>query len=322
MPLIKSTGFKAPPYLLNGHFETIYASAFRHVPPISYERERIYTRDNDFLDMDWMKKKSSKLAILCHGLEGNSNRVYMRGMAQNLFNAGWDILAWNNRGCSEEINRNFRLYHHGDVDDLEDVVHHVVANSRYDQISFVGFSMGGSHVLKYLSTRAGNLPVNIYRAVVFSVPCNLAESSRQLSMFSNRYYRNRFLKKLKKKIKAKHHQFPDRINLNLLKKVKNFDELDRNFTLAFLHLESLEELNAFGSVVHYMDQLQTPTLLVNAKNDPMLPESCYPTDVASRNKYLYLEIPRRGGHVGFFDGNHETIWSERRALAFFDEENL
>lgn len=255
MPLIKSNGFKAPPYLLNGHFETIYASAFRHVPPVSYERERIYTRDNDFLD-------------------------------------------------------------------LEDVIHHVVANCRYDQISFVGFSMGGSHVLKYLSTRAGNLPVNISRAVVFSVPCNLADSSHLLSRVSNRFYRNRFLKKLKRKIKAKHHQFPDRINLNLLKKVRDFEELDRNFTLAFLHLESLEELYAFGSVVHYMDQLQTPTLLVNAENDPMLTKSCYPFDIAYRNKYLYLEIPRRGGHVGFINGNHERIWSERRTLAFLDEENL
>lgn len=322
MPVIKSNGIKVPAYLLNGHLETIFASNFRHVPQVSYERERIFTRDNDFLDIDWIQRKSRKLAILCHGLEGNSTRTYMRGMALNLFNAGWDILAWNNRGCSEEINLNFKLYHHGDIEDLEDVVHHVAGNTRYEQINFIGFSMGGSQVLKYLSTRAGNLPVNVSRAVVFSVPCNLADSAGLLSRFPNSFYRNRFLRKLKKKIEAKQRQFPDRINLKLLKEVKNFAQFDRNFTLSFLKLESLDELNAYGSAIHYMDQLQTPTLLVNAKNDPMLPESCYPFEIATRNKYLYLEIPRRGGHVGFFDGNHDKIWSERRTLAFFKEKNL
>lgn len=322
MPIVKSKRFRVPAYLLNGHFETIYAGTFRRAGEVSYERERIFTRDNDFLDIDWLRRKSNKLAILCHGLGGNSTRTYMRGMALNLLESGWDILAWNNRGCSEEINRNFRLYHHGDVEDLEDVVIHVSGNTRYEQINFVGFSMGGSQVLKYLSTRMGNLPKHVHRAVVFSVPCNLGDSAVRLSRLSNTIYRNRFLKKLKRKLAAKHHQYPGLINLNLLRKVKNFEQLDRNFTLPFLNLRSLEELYAYGSVIHFIDQLQTPTLLVNAENDPMLPDSCYPFEIAERHKFLYLEVPEKGGHVGFFDGDHDRIWSEKRTLAFFNEKNL
>lgn len=294
----------------------------RRVAQIPYDRERISTRDNDFLDIDWFRNNSDKLAILCHGLEGNSERTYMRGMAVNLLNNGWDILAWNNRGCSGTQNNNFKLYHHGDIEDLKDVLYHVVEKTDYKKIDFVGFSMGGSHVLKYLSTHAGNLPENVYRAVVFSVPCNLGDSIKNLSRFSNTFYQKRFLKKLKNKIKAKHQRFPDKVDLNILKTIRNIEQLDRNFTLQFLNLKSLNELYAYGSVVHYIPELKTPVLLVNARNDPMLPESCYPWEIAGRNKFLYLEVPKRGGHVGFFDGNHNTIWSERRKLEFLKDEKL
>ncbi len=322
MPVVKNSSVQVPIFLLNGHFETIYAGFLRKVGKVTYDRERIFTRDNDFLDLDWIRGKSNRLAILCHGLEGNSTRTYMRGMALNLFDSGWDILAWNNRGCSEETNRKFRMYHHGDVEDLEDVVYHVVANTRYEMISFVGFSMGGSQVLKYLSTHAGFLPDQVQRAAVFSVPCNLGDSARHLSGFSNTFYRKRFIDKLKKKLEAKNHQYPGRINLNMLKSIKNFEEFDRNYTLKFMNMTTLEELYAYGSVIHYIEHLQTPTLLVNAQNDPMLPDSCYPFEIAEKNKFLYLEVPVKGGHVGFFDGNHDRIWSEKRTIEFFNEKDL
>ena len=183
MPIVKSKGFKVPSFFIIGHFETIYANMFRRGSEVSYDRERITTRDHDFLDIDWIHRDSSRLAILCHGLEGNSTRTYVRGISVNLLNSGWDILAWNNRGCSGAMNRNFKLYHHGDIGDLEDVVHPVVGKTDYEQIDFVGFSMGGNHILNYLGTHAGSLPVNVYRAAVFSVACNLRDSARYLSRF-------------------------------------------------------------------------------------------------------------------------------------------
>jgi predicted alpha/beta-fold hydrolase len=87
-------------------------------------------------------------------------------------------------------------------------------------------------------------------------------------------------------------------------------------------LESLDELYAYGSVIHYINGLHIPVLFVNAKNDPLLPDSCYPWEIAERNKFLYLEVPERGGHVGFFNGSHDMIWSEKRTLEFFRDEKL
>src|SRR5690606_12770756 len=126
----------------------------------------IATPDEDFLDLDWLENKSDKLVIISHGLEGNSTRPYVKGMAKALHDKGFNVLAWNFRGCSGEINRQLRFYHSGATDDLHTVVMHASGKSRYKEVFLVGFSLGGNLTLKYLGER--NVPEIIKKAVVFS----------------------------------------------------------------------------------------------------------------------------------------------------------
>jgi predicted alpha/beta-fold hydrolase len=76
-------------------------------------------------------------------------------MAQALANAGWDVLAWNFRGCSGEPNRLMRAYHSGATDDLGAVVEHGVRSGAYSAAGVLGFSLGGNLTLKYLGELAG-----------------------------------------------------------------------------------------------------------------------------------------------------------------------
>lgn len=64
------------------------------------------------------------LVILTHGLEGSSGQTYIRGMARAFFQGGWDVLAWNFRGCSGTPNLKLRSYHSGATDDLQTVISH------------------------------------------------------------------------------------------------------------------------------------------------------------------------------------------------------
>ena len=42
-------------------------------------------------------------------------------------------------------------------------------------------------------------------------------------------------------------------------------------------------------------------------------------DIAKDHAYLTLEIPKRGGHVGFVEFSPDKLyWSERRALSFLE----
>ena len=140
--------YTPPALLFNRHLETIYPSLIRKVDFRSPVRERITTPDDDFLDLDWYKQGSSRCVIISHGLEGNTQRSYMVGMAKAFFQAGYDVLAWNYRGCSGEVNRQLRFYHSGATDDLHTVVMHAVPH--YESLYLIGFSLGGNLTLKYL----------------------------------------------------------------------------------------------------------------------------------------------------------------------------
>ena len=47
-------------------------------------------------------------------------------------------------------------------------------------------------------------------------------------------------------------------------------------------------------------------------------------DEAKKNPYLYLEMPKSGGHVGFVGGSvwHPVYWAEQRAARFLAEQIL
>ncbi len=118
-----------------------------------------------------MRGHQDKLVIIYHGPEGNSARHYSKGVAHYFYQQGWDTLAWNCRGCSGEMNRLPRFYHHGATQDIAAVIDHAL-KKKYTHISLVGFRMGGSMSLKYTGERKENLPSEIKLVVTFSVPCD------------------------------------------------------------------------------------------------------------------------------------------------------
>ncbi len=60
-------------------------------------------------------------------------------------------------------------------------------------------------------------------------------------------------------------------------------------------------------------------MIVNAQNDPMLGDPCYPTKLASESKNIFLEIPEKGGHVGFTMPKDEWSYMEYAADEFINE---
>lgn len=314
MPLIPSTYQNRPFYLFNGHLETIVPSVFRKVEG-NYQRERLELPDGDFVDLDWMSHPRKNLIIISHGLEGNSERHYSKGMAAYFFERGWDALAWNCRGCSGEMNRLPRFYHHGASEDLTAVVDHAIQKG-YNHISLVGFSMGGSMTLKYLGEKQDNLNAIIKSAVVFSVPCHLGASAQALDQPGNRFYLNRFLKKLRKKIVSKSVLFPDLISATGFNDITSFREFDNRYTAPLHGFADADDFYNRASSLPYLTSIEIPTLIVNALNDPFLPEACYPFDIAKNHPKLLLETPTVGGHVGFTLTGRQENWMEVRAFEF------
>lgn len=318
MPLVEST-YDAPTWLPGGHLQTLYPGLVRRVA-FTYDRHtRIDTPDGDFLDLDGATAGHPRLAILTHGLEGNTRRGYMRGMGRALVRYGWDVLAWNLRGCSGTPNRCLRTYHSGATGDLDLVVRHALTHD-YEQIALVGFSLGGNLTLKYLGERGADLAARIRGAVAFSVPVDLTASARQLARPSNWHYTRYFLHTLLAKVRAKAEHWPDEIEAPGPGEVRTLTAFDDRYTAPLNGFRDAHDYYQCASSKPLLKHIAVPTLLVNAANDPFLAPTCYPRSLARRHPYVTLEIPDEGGHVGFPSiGANGTYWSERRAAEFLED---
>jgi hypothetical protein len=304
--------------LFNAHLETIYPALIRRVNLPDYYRERIQTPDNDFLDLDWLLQPSRKLVIISHGLEGNSSRAYIKGMARALFSQGFDVLAWNYRGCSGEINRQLRFYHSGATDDLNTVLDHVLKSNQYDEINLIGFSLGGNLTLKYLGEQRIRSPL-LKRAVAFSTPLDLYTSCQEISKPSNWIYSKRFLVSLRKKVIEKSNVIQG-LDIRDLSKVKTLMEFDDYFTGPVHGFKNARDYYDKCSSLQFLRYIQLPVLIVNAWNDPFLSKACYPVDELKNHPTIHFETPDYGGHVGFTQFNKNGLyWSEQRALQFLTE---
>ena len=314
MPTTIGSFFRPPVLQFNAHLQTVVPNTMRRVIPVPYRRQRIRTADDDFLDLDWSAVGSERLAVLCHGLEGDSRRPYVLGMAAHLNRSGWDVLAWNFRGCSGQINEKPRSYHAGDTDDLHSVLEAAAARS-YAALGLVGFSIGANMVARYLGDRRSRAPANTIGAVAVSAPCDLESSTRQLHRLRNRPYLCRFLRMLKAKVRAKAARYPDLFDLDYLSRVRDFRQFDDRYT-APLHgfTDAAQYWRESGSL-QALNSVELPLLMISAANDTFLGPECFPHAEASRNPNLLLEIAAAGGHVGFA-ARGGGYWSEIRTADF------
>lgn len=300
----------------NKHLETILPTLFRKVD-VKYTRERLELADGDFIDLDWVCHGNKKVLVLFHGLEGSSQSLYIKGFAKYFSNNHFDICAVNFRSCSGENNRLLTSYHMGKSDDVHLIINHILAHKKFDKIALGGFSLGGNVLLKFLGENANQISNKVKCAFAFSVPVDLASSSYVLSKNWNKPYMFNFLKSLNKKLIEKNNSFPNQLDLTGFEKIKNFTEWDTRFTAKVHGFKDAEDYYDQCNSLQFLPKITLPTLLVNALNDPFLTKSCFPIEIAKSHKYLHLETPKKGGHVGFsMNGIQGKYYSEIRALEF------
>jgi predicted alpha/beta-fold hydrolase len=316
MPVLASV-FQPPLFLRNGHLQTILPVLFRHRFPMLFRRERLELADGDFLDLDWETSGSDRLAILSHGLEGSSQDHSVLGMATRLRRSGWDVLAWNFRGCGQEPNRLVRFYHSGETRDLTAVI--ALAAARYSRIVLIGFSLGGNVILKYLGEGACHPAV--FAGIGISVPVDLAASASAIDRrWSNRLYLRRFLRKMVPKIAAKALRFPNHLDGSRSHQIRTLREFDDLYTAPIHGFRDASDYWEKSSARQYLGQIKVPALLLNARDDPFLTSESFPYTEAEKNSHFFFEAPKWGGHVGFINSvSNFRPWYEARCVEFLEQ---
>lgn len=317
-----SPPFQRAAWLPGPHLGTVYASVARPFPRPRFRRERWDLPDGDFVDVDRLEGagRGAPVLVISHGLEGSSRAAYVRGLAAAAARRGLSVAAWNFRGCSGEPNRLLRQYHSGETGDLGAVVDRLSAEDPGRPIALAGFSLGGNQLVKWLGERGDDLPAAVRSAVAISVPFDLALCAIALDGpgFWPWIYRERFLRRLRRKALRKAADHPGRIDAAAVRRTTTFSGYDGLVTAPLHGFESAEDYWTRSSSAQFIAGVRRPLLLLSADDDPLVPARALPVEAAGRNPAVTLEVTSGGGHVAFVSGApwRPGFWAEERAMDF------
>jgi uncharacterized protein len=255
--------------------------------------------------------------ILVHGLEGSSAAGYARSLAQAALDAGYAVHRYNMRSCGGTEHLSGKtLYHSGQTSDLLAVIRQLHGRSP---IFLGGFSLGGNVVLKLAGELGESARELIAGVAAVSTPIDLAACVKQLDRRANFIYSNRFLARLKQRIRLKESLSPGLFPIEKLDGVKTVYDFDDQFTAHTFGFGSADNYYATQSAKQFLDRIRIPTLLVQAKDDPLIPFEVYDHPVFSQNPFLKLLAVEHGGHLGFVAKGKPRFWLDQVLVQWIGE---
>jgi uncharacterized protein len=310
--------YRAPAWLPGGHAQTLYAPLLARRGDVAYRRERWDAPDGDFIDLDWLVGPSdAPIVALFHGLEGNSRSHYAVALARTLQANGWRGVVVHFRGCSGEPNRLARAYHSGDAAEIDWILRRLRAGTS-GRLFAAGVSLGGNALLKWLGEQGQAARTVIEAAAAVSAPLDVTSAGDCLGQGFNRFYTTHFLWTLKRKSVEKLARHPGIYDRLTVLRARNLREFDNVVTAPVHGFRDTDDYWLRASSRPLLGRIRVPTLVLNARNDPFIPEHCLPSpdEVAPE---VTLEFPREGGHAGFVTGPFpgRIDWVPRRLLGFF-----
>jgi len=315
--------FKPAWWMTNRHVQTIMPRFFRPFNNTHYELEQLDTPDGDFIELAWSlpHNETAPLAVVLHGLEGNINSFYAKGMMKALKKQGYAVVLMHFRNCSTEVNRLPRAYHSGDTADLTFFINHLKQQYPNRAMVAVGFSLGGNVLAKYLGEQGQQCPLSA--AAVVSAPYDLSSSSDVIRKSLGKIYQKYLLDRMKKSMARKLPQIEKKISLTpeQLMGIDDLLEFDNQVTAPLHGFENAHDYYRQASAMPYLKNIAVPTLIIHSKDDPMLSIKAVPR-VENISEYVTLRISEKGGHVGFISGKNPfkpIFWLEHVVPHYFGQ---
>lgn len=322
--MIIESSFKPAWWMTNPHIQTIYSS-LRHPMQAPIDTiERVELADGDFVDLAWSKSnlpKSTPLVIILHGLGGCVNSSYVARFMNQFNQKGWRSVLMHFRGASHEPNRLPRAYHSGDTADLDHIVSILEQREPTTAKAIVGVSLGGNVLLKWLGEQGAQ--TKIKAAVAISVPFVLNKVASKMNLGFSRFYQTHLLNQFRDVFTRKLDYIPN--PPEALRKAANcrcFWTFDAQVTAPLNGFSSVHAYYRESSSRQYLRNIQTPTLMIHAMDDPFMTPEVLPKE-SELSEQVILELSKKGGHVGFITGKTLGVpvyWLDERIPEYIEEQ--
>ncbi|MGC1620696.1 MAG: alpha/beta fold hydrolase [Candidatus Acidiferrum sp.] len=313
-----------PHWLLrNGHAMTIAAAFVPRKFELPAGEDRLFQVEAESRILGhchWQpgKRRDAPVIAILHGLEGSSESSYVRGIAEKAFRLGFHAVRLNQRNCGGTEALTPTLYNSGMSGDYRAVLEELANDDGFEQIFFVGYSMGGNLVTK-MAGEYGDAAPQALRAVCVVCPAmDLGACADALERSDNFFYQRHFVKGLMSRYARKAKLFPKRYQLDGLGPVRSVREFDDKITAPqFGYRDAQDYYEAVGAK-KVVAQVRVPMLMITAQDDPFVPYELFVLANPAQNPAIRFLAPKHGGHCGFISnrGGAERFWAEQRIVEF------
>lgn len=253
--------------------------------------------------------------VLVHGLEGSSEAGYKRSMAQHALETGFIVHRFNMRSCGGTEDLAASNYHAGQTTDLLFVLRELARERRLPMF-VCGFSLGGNVVLKLAGELGSNAKGLIEGVISVSTPIDLGACVEALGRPSNFLYARRFVTRLKERVRRRARQHPGLYDATGLRAVRTVYDFDDRYTARFFAFGTADRYYGTQSAKNFLSAIRIPALLIQAKDDPLIPFTVFDHPAFKTNPNLTLLAVDHGGHLGFLARGPNRFWLDPVVLGW------
>jgi predicted alpha/beta-fold hydrolase len=256
--------------------------------------------------------------VMVHGLEGSSDSGYKKSMAQHALEAGYAVHRFNMRSCGGTQDIALSSYHAGQTSDLDFFLRMLRRESGLP-VFLIGFSLGGNVVLKLAGELGSEAAGLIDGVCAISTPIDLGACVERLAHRENFLYENRFLSRLKQRVRNRARQAPGAVSTNGLDRIRTVYEFDDVYTAKLFGFGTADNYYDTQSAKNFLDGIRVPALIVQAKDDPLIPFSVFNQPAFRTNPNLTLIATDHGGHLGFLSQTGPRFWLDPLVLGWIEQ---
>ncbi|MCD6047451.1 MAG: alpha/beta hydrolase fold protein [Gammaproteobacteria bacterium] len=288
--------FEPKKYLKSPHLQTILTQYLVKSPLPDLQHEIFELSDGDFVEFYFAGDVSKGLVIILHGILGALDSHYAAISFEALASLGLGGVFVSARGAGEKLNRTPRFFNAADTKDLQEIILHLRQRFPNVPLFAIGYSLGGVILTKWLGEYTADNPLKAAMAV--SIPFDLKFSVEHFSRYPGKLYSDYMIRTIRRKMLQKFSCHDGLVDLQALKQVRTFPEFDNLVTAPINGYTDAHDYYQKGSPKYYLKSIQTPLLIVHAKDDPFSSSEAIPAE-EELSEFVTLEVSEHGGHLGF-----------------------
>jgi len=166
------------------------------------------------------------------------------------------------------------------------------------RLALVGYSLGGNFALR-IGARADAAGIRLEKIIAV---CPVLHPPHTMEALETGFwaYRWYYLKKWRRSLLAKEASFPQSYRLGDLRRFKTLTATTEYFVREYTEFDSLEDyLNGYSILGTALAGLRTPTRVIAAVDDPIIPHADF--EALSAGRHIDVTVMPWGGHCGFVE---------------------